>query len=90
MKRMAGKINSDEGDDETTMMVERLAILRIATKHINLWIHQLEMKRKEMSELVGLMKFEEIKNETVKEKKSREMGKKMHPPLHQEGEENDV
>ena len=51
MKRTAEKINSNEGDDETAMMVERVAILRIATKHINIWIRQLEMKRKEMSEL---------------------------------------
>ena len=65
MKRL---LNSDEGDEETTMMVERLAILRISTKHVNIWIRQLEMKRKEMSELAGLMKLEEIKKEIVKEK----------------------
>ena len=42
MKRL---LNSDEGDKETTVMVERLAILRISTKHINIWIRQLEKKR---------------------------------------------
>ena len=42
---MAEMLKVEELDDETTMMVERLAVLRIATKHINLWILQLEMKR---------------------------------------------
>ena len=49
-------------------MVERLAVLRIATKSINVWIHQLEMKRMETIELAGLMKFEETRNEIEKEK----------------------
>ena len=48
------------------MMVERLAILRIATKHINIWTRKLEMKRKELSELAGLMKIEEVKKEVLK------------------------
>ena len=43
----------EELDNETTLMVERLAVLRIATKHINLWISKLEMKRKEMSDWRG-------------------------------------
>ena len=38
-------LNIDELDVETIRMTERLAVLRIATKHINLWIRQLEMKR---------------------------------------------
>ena len=44
-ERLAEMLKVEELDDETTMMVERLAVLRIATKHINLWILQLEMKR---------------------------------------------
>ena len=52
MKRIAGKINSDEGEDEETIrMVERMAVLRIATKHVNLWTRQLEMKRDERAGL---------------------------------------
>ena len=67
MKRMAEKMNSNEGDDETTMIVKRLAVLRIATKHINIWIRHLETKRKEICELAWLMKFEEIKKEILNE-----------------------
>ena len=52
-------------------MVERLAVLRIATKHINIWIHQLAMERKEMGELAGLMKLEEIKKDISKKSLER-------------------
>ena len=75
---MTEKINSDEGDEETTMMVERLAVLRIATKHVNMWIRQLEMKRKEMSELAGLMMLEETTKENLM-KKSLKCGRKDDP-----------
>ena len=52
MKRISGNINSDEGEDEETIrMVERMAVLRIATKHVNLWTRQLEMKRDERAGL---------------------------------------
>ena len=49
-------------------MVERTVVLRVATKHINLRIRNLEMKQKEMCELAGLMRLEEIKKEIAKEK----------------------
>ena len=49
-------------------MTKRVVILRIAKKHINVLIRLLEMKRKEMSELAGLMMFGVIKKEIVKEK----------------------
>ena len=55
-------------DHETTKMVERIVVLRIATKHINLWSRQLEMKRKEISELAGLMKNDDVKKEVEVEK----------------------
>ena len=45
-----------------------MVIVRISTKHINLWMRQLEMKRKEMQELAGLMGLEEVKKEIGKEK----------------------
>ena len=35
----------EELDQETTRGVERLVILRVAAKHINLWIRQLEIKK---------------------------------------------
>ena len=62
------KMNVEVLDQETNRDVERMVILRIATKHINLWIRQLEMKRKEIDELAGLLKFDEIKKEIVSEK----------------------
>ena len=55
-------------DEETTRMIERLVIVRICTKHINLWMRQLEMKRKEMQELAGLMELEGVEEEIEKEK----------------------
>ena len=58
LKEKAAEIMKvEELDEEMNMMVERLAILRIATKHINLWTRQLEMKRSEINELAGLMKL---------------------------------
>ena len=72
MKRLKGRmsemVNTEERDEETSRMTERLAVLRIAPKDINLWTRQLEMKGKEMSELAVLMKLEEVKKEVVKEK----------------------
>ena len=61
-------MNVEELDRETSLMVERLAVLRIATKYINIWTHQLEMKRKEVSELAGLMNLDEIRKEIESEK----------------------
>ena len=66
----------EELDHETSRMTESLAVLRIATKHINLWIRQLEMKRKEMAELAGLMKLEEVKKEIVNEKSLEKWAKR--------------
>ena len=55
-------------DEETIRMVERIVVLRISTKHINLWMRQLEMKRREMTELAGLMELERVKKEIEHEK----------------------
>ena len=55
-------------DEETTKMIERLVVLRVSTKHINMWIRQLEMKRMEMCELAGLMRLEKTKEEIQKER----------------------
>ena len=65
-EKMRTALNFDL-DEETASMTERMVVLRIAVKHINLWIRQLEMKRKEISELAALMKIEVIKNEIEKE-----------------------
>ena len=60
--------NEEELDEETTGMIEKLVVLRVATKHINLWIRQLEMKRREVCELAELFGFECVKKEVEKEK----------------------
>ena len=39
-------MNPDFLDEETALMMKRMVVIRISTKHINLWIRQLEMKRK--------------------------------------------
>ena len=35
----------EDPDDETAGMLERIVILRVSTKHINLWMRKLEMKK---------------------------------------------
>ena len=67
LAKTARMTNVEELNEETTRMVERMVVIRVATKHINIWMRQLEMKRKEMSELAGLMKLGEVKREIEKE-----------------------
>ena len=55
--KVAEMINVDVVDEEATMMVKRIIVLRLSTKHINMWIRQLEMKRREIGELARLMGF---------------------------------
>ena len=43
----------EASDREIARDVERMVILRISTKHVNLWIRQLEMKRKEFVSWLG-------------------------------------
>ena len=59
---------ADVFDDETIKNIERMVVLRISTKHVNLWMHHLEMKRSETSELAELMEFEVIKREIESER----------------------
>ena len=68
LMRTKEMMNEDKLDEETTRMVERIVVLKMSTKHINLWIRQLEIKRDEMRELAGLMKFEGVKIEIAREK----------------------
>ena len=67
-EKIMAMTKADELDDETIKNVERMVVLRISTKHINLWVRQLEMKRREMSELAGLIGLDEIKREIASEK----------------------
>ena len=66
-KKVMMALNSDLGE-ETARMTERMVVLRIATKHINLWVRQLEMKRREICELAGLIGLQEVKKEISEEK----------------------
>ena len=68
MEKVLNMMNGEELYEETTRMIERTVVLRVATKHINILIRQLEMKRSEISELAWLMKHEEVRNEVEKEK----------------------
>ena len=72
-------LSVEDLDEETTRMVERMVVLRIATKHVNLLIRQLEMKRREVIELVGLMGLEGNRKEI--EEKNLERWAKILPPL---------
>ena len=67
VKKVMTALNSDL-DEETARMTERMVVLRIATKHINLWARQLEMKRREICELAGLIGLQEVKKEISEEK----------------------
>ena len=52
-QKVMAKMNMDVLDQETNRDVERVVILRIATKRINLWIRRLEMKRKRLPSWQG-------------------------------------
>ena len=71
-KALLGKMkeimNVEDLDEETTRDMERIVILRLSTKHINLWTRQLEMKRREIGELAGLIGFDGVKMEVANEK----------------------
>ena len=45
LQKVKEMTNVEVLDDETIRMVERVVVLRVSTKHINLWMRQLEMKR---------------------------------------------
>ena len=62
-EKMAEMVKREDLDQETIKMVERIIVLRIATKHINLWMRQLEMKRKTIIQLAELMRFDAVKKE---------------------------
>ena len=55
LERMKEMMRVESLDEETTKMIERLVVLRVSTKHINIWIRQLEIKRREICELAGMI-----------------------------------
>ena len=69
-------MNVETLDQETIRDVERMVILRVSTKHNNLWMRQLEMKRREIGELAGLIGFDGVKTEVEKEKNLEAWGKR--------------
>ena len=62
-EKLKEMMNMENLEGETARMVERVVIVRVATKHINLWIRQLEMKRREICELVGLLMLDEVRRD---------------------------
>ena len=60
----------DSLNREIVGMLEMLVLVRIPTKHVNPRMRQLEMKRKEMTEVAVLMGYDEIKEE-IKKKRMR-------------------
>ena len=68
LEKTKAVMNVEVLDEETARMVERMVVLRLSTKHINLWMRQLEMKRREMIELAGLMGLDAVKKEIEEEK----------------------
>ena len=71
LENLKDVMNLETLDEETARMAKRLVITRISTKHINLWTRQLEIKRKEIGQLAGLMGFDEVKNEIERENLER-------------------
>ena len=68
LEKMRKWINVEVLDAETTRMVERVVVMRVSTKHINLWMRQLVMKRRDIIELAGLMGLEMVKKGSEEEK----------------------
>ena len=69
-------MNVDVLNRDTVLNVERMVILRVSTKHINLWTRQLEMKRKEIGELARLLKFDGVMKEIEAEKSLEKWAKR--------------
>ena len=76
LEEVAEAMNVEALDEETARMVEMIVVLRISTKHINLWMRQLEMKRREIGELASLIGFDGVKTEVEKEKNLEAWGKR--------------
>ena len=76
LKKMTAIMKVEALDRETERNIERMAVLRVSPKHINLWIGQLEMKKKEVGELAGMMGFDEVKKEIETEKNLEKWAKR--------------
>ena len=76
LERMKETMTLESLDEETARMMERLVVVRISTKHINLWMRQLEMKRNEIMELAGLLGLERLQEEIEKAKNLEKWAKR--------------
>ena len=76
IEKMITVMNVDVSDREASRIVERMAVVRVSTKHINLWIRQLEMKRNEICQPAGLMGVDEVKREIESEKSLEKWAKR--------------
>ena len=76
IEKMITVMNVEVMDEEASRIVERMAVVRVSTKHINLWIRQLEMKRNEICQLAGLMGVDEVKKEIEAEKSLEKWAKR--------------
>ena len=83
-------MDKDVLDDETTRMTERIVVIRLTTKHVNLWMRQLEMKRKEMCELAELLGFDEVKKEIENERSLEKWAKRCTNHFTKKDQENVV
>ena len=63
LENLKDVMNLETLGEETAMMVKRLVIMRISTKHINLWMRQLDMKRGEICKLAEMMGLDDVKKE---------------------------
>ena len=68
VEKLGTMMNVEALDEETIRMVDRIVVLRVATKHVNLWMRQLEMKRREIIELSWLMRLDDVGREIEKER----------------------
>ena len=89
LQKVKEMTNVEALDDETIRMVMRMFVLRISTKHINIWMRQLEMKRREICELADLVMMKEVKTE-VETERNLESWAEMLQLLHEESEESVV
>ena len=61
---------------KTIQMAKRLIVTRVSTKHINLWMRQLEMKRNEVGELAELFGFDVVKDDVERAKSLEKWAKR--------------
>ena len=83
-------INEDALDDQTIRMTEMIVLSRLSTKHVNLWMHRLEMKRTEINELAELFGVEEVKKAIENERSPEKWAKRCTNHFTKKDQENVV